>query len=204
MPINGQPLLDIWLESLTKSGIGPFLINTHYLSDQVVKYVRESKYANAITLIYEPILKGTAGTLIQNLSFFNEEDGLLIHADNYCLEDINLLINAHNLRPSHCLMTMLTFRTDTPSSCGIVELDKEGVVTNFIEKSQNPPGNMANGAIYILSSKLISILGTSYREVKDFSTEVIGDLHGKIYTFETKKLFLDIGTIEAYKKINKI
>ena len=27
VPINGKPLLQIWLERLTKAGIGPFLIN---------------------------------------------------------------------------------------------------------------------------------------------------------------------------------
>ena len=35
VPIKGRPLLSIWLERLTQAGIGPFLINTHYLANQV-------------------------------------------------------------------------------------------------------------------------------------------------------------------------
>ena len=32
------------------------------------------------------------------------------------------------------ILTMMTFRTDTPSTCGIVELDGRGVVIGFHEK----------------------------------------------------------------------
>jgi len=202
MPINGQPLLDIWLEALTEVGVGPFLINTHYLSNQVVNYIETSKYSKNVTLVYEPILNGTAGTLIKNLSFFNGEDGLLIHADNYCLEDLTLLINAHNNRPSHCVFTMLTFRSENPSSCGIVEIDEKGIVTGFYEKHPNPPNNLANGAIYILSSKLLNILELMHGDAIDFSKDIIGNFLGQIYTFETKKLFLDIGSVENYHKAN--
>ena len=44
VPINGQPLLDIWLNSLNKAGQGPFMINTHYLADQVHKFIEFSPY----------------------------------------------------------------------------------------------------------------------------------------------------------------
>ena len=44
----------------------------------------------------------------------------------------------------------MTFRSETPETCGIVELDAEGVVVGFHEKVANPPSNLANGAIYIL------------------------------------------------------
>ena len=33
-----------------------------------------------------------------------------------------------------CLLTMLTFRTDQPSRCGIVMTDERGVVTSFRRK----------------------------------------------------------------------
>ena len=202
MPVKGQPLLDIWLQRLTDAGLGPFLVNTHYLADQVEAYVRGSAYRDRITLVHESTLRGTAGTLIANLSFFEGQDGLLIHADNYCLEDFRKFVDAHQRRPPHCVMTMMTFRTENPSSCGIVELDSKGVATGFHEKVANPPGNLANGAIYILSAELLEAMGSTYREVSDFSTEVLGRYIGRIYTYETDKLLVDIGTVEAYARIN--
>ena len=38
---------------------------------------------------------------------------------------------------------MLTFKTKTPSECGVVETDKNGVIKAFYEKVNNPPSNIA-------------------------------------------------------------
>jgi mannose-1-phosphate guanylyltransferase len=203
VPVKGQPLLGIWLDRLSQSGVGPFLINTHYLADQVRSFIAASPHRNQVGLVNETALQGTAGTLIANLPFFNGEDGLLIHADNYCLADFNAFQQAHISRPTECLMTMMTFRTSDPSSCGIVELDGRGVVTGFHEKVFNPPGNLANGAVYILSKELLSMLGVDLHAVTDFSTEVLSRLVGRIYSYETSEIFLDIGTPATYEQANR-
>jgi mannose-1-phosphate guanylyltransferase len=202
VPIKGQPLLRIWLERLTKAGIGPFLINTHYLAGQVEDFIETSLYRDQVGLVNELELHGTAGTLIANLDFFQGEDGLLIHADNYCLADFTAFQQAHRNRPPECIMTMMTFRTNTPSSCGIVELDERGVVIGFHEKAAKPPGNLANGAVYILSSEFLKRLGTDLCNVKDLSTEVLNRFVGHIYSYETSEVFLDVGTPETYEQAN--
>ncbi|SMP82870.1 mannose-1-phosphate guanylyltransferase [Desulfonatronum zhilinae] len=204
MPIGGKPLLEIWLERLTASGIGPFLINTHYLAEQVTDYIYSSPYRDHVTLVHEPDLLGTAGTLIANLDFFQGRDGLLIHADNYCLADLKAFAKAHAQRPPECLVAMMTFRTATPSSCGIVELDDQNVVTSFHEKARNPPGNLANGAVYILSARFLDMVKTRFAAATDFSTEVIVHLTGKIYAHETTAAFVDIGTPESYHRANEM
>lgn len=200
VPIKGQALLDIWLENLTRAGIGPFLVNTHYLAEKVSTFVGSSAYADQVTLVHEPRLLGTAGTLMANLGFFGGKDGLLIHADNYCRQDFRPFVTAHRQRPAECVMTMMTFRTDNPSSCGIVELDDRGVVVGFHEKVESPPGNMANGAVYILSRDFQKILATEYCDATDFSTEVLPSFVGRVFSYETQGSFLDIGTPEMYRK----
>ena len=201
VPINGKPLLQIWIERLTNFGLDQFLINTHYLSNQVNDFINDSNFKNKCVLINERILLGTAGTLLSNLNFIGEEDCMLVHADNYCLADFKEFIKSHNQRPSFCLMTMMTFRTDTPSSCGIVELDDNNVVIGFHEKVEHPPGNLANGAIYILSSELLKIVKEKYATATDFSTEIIPYFLGRIYAYESLETFIDIGTIENYNKV---
>lgn len=203
VPIKGRPLLDIWLENLTLSGVGPFLINTHYLSDQVEDFVSDSKYLGDVKLVYESSLLGTAGTLRANSLFFSGQDGMLIHADNFCTANFIAFQKAHLSRPAECLMTMMTFRTDDPSSCGIVRVDDKGVVTDFYEKSEQSHGNLANGAIYILSAQLIKNITTQFSSAFDFSNDVIPHLVGHIFTFETTDLLVDIGTPENYKKISE-
>jgi mannose-1-phosphate guanylyltransferase len=201
--IKGRPLLEIWLERLILAGIGPLLINTHYLSNRVEEFILSNPLRDQVKLVYEPELMGTAGTLIANLDFFGLEDGMLIHADNYCLADLNGFMRAHQNRPPECLMTMMTFRTPTPSTCGIVEINAKGIVVGFHEKMVNPPGNLANGAIYILSNELLIKLGTTLNSASDFSTEVIVHLLGRIFSYETTEVFMDIGTPGAYMLANK-
>ncbi len=203
VPIKGEPLLEIWLDRLTKAGVGPFLVNTHYLADQVEEFISTSPYRDMVTQDYEAELRGTAGTLIANLDFFQGEDGMLIHADNYSLADFSAFVQAHRQRPEECLITMMAFRTDTPSSCGILELDERGVVRGFHEKVAEPPGNLANGAVYILSAEMLRLIAKEFSAVQDFSTEVLPHFIGKIFTYETSALFLDIGTPESYRKANK-
>jgi mannose-1-phosphate guanylyltransferase len=201
VPIRGEPLLGIWLARLNAAGCGPFLINTHYKSEQVAAFIESSPHRAQVTLTHERKLLGTAATLLGNLDFFGEEDGLLIHADNYCLADFKDFISAHRRRPSGCLMSMMTFRTDHPSSCGIVVRDERGVVVDFEEKPQRPNGNLANGAVYALSAKLLAQMRTT-PAVTDFSTEVLPGLVGNIYAYETSAALIDIGTPKSYAEAN--
>ena len=199
--IKGVPLLGVWLKRLKTGGIGPFLVNTHYLDEQVKDFVKSGDFNADVTLVHEPELLGTAGTLKHNLDFFSGQEGMLIHADNYCLANLEEFVSAHYRRPDGCVMTMMTFKTDAPSACGIVELNNEGVVIGFHEKVPNPPGNLANGAIYILSKELVSQFNNRFSCVTDFSTEVIPALVGKIYAYQTDMSLIDIGTVENYNKV---
>ena len=203
VPINDIPLLKIWLDRLTQEGLGPFLVNTHYLQDKVEDFINTSLHRKKISLVNEPVLLGTAGTLLKNIDFFGEQDGMLIHADNYCLADFKEFLDAHKNRPKDCLMTMMVFRTNTPSTCGIVELDENKVVINFHEKVESPPSNLANGAIYILSNELLNSL--KFKDpVSDFSLEVLPELIGRIYAYETSEVFIDIGSPETYAEANQL
>jgi mannose-1-phosphate guanylyltransferase len=198
VPIAGEPLLGIWLRRLSAAGIGPFLVNTHYLSDQVADYLAHSPYADAVSVRHEETLLGTAGTLLANLDFFAAEDGLLVHADNWCLTEFRQFVAAHERRAPACVMTMMVFRSADPSSCGIVETDSAGVVRGFHEKVANPPGNLANGAVYLLSAEFLQLMRTEFSGVSDFSTQVLPYFVGRIQVYETTAPFLDIGTPASY------
>ncbi len=203
VPIKGKPLLEIWLEKLKEVGIDDILVNTHYLSNKVEEFIQKSNFKNNCKLKHEEELLGTAGTLVSNINFIGQDDCILIHADNYCLEDLKNLVKAHENRPLDCKLTMMTFQTDEPSKCGIIEIDDRNVVIGFHEKINNPPGNLANAAVYILSQDFITELIEKNIDYFDFSREVVPEFLNRIFCYQTNKLFLDIGTPENYKKANE-
>ena len=202
VPIHGQPLLDIWLEQLTAHHIGPFLVNTHYLPEQVEHYIEQSLYRESVTLAHEPQLLGTAGTVWANREWIGDEPFMLVHADNYCLCDFGSFVESHHLKPPDALMTMMTFQTDTPESCGILEMNDAGAVVRMHEKTKHSFGNTANAAVYIIDPGVFTMGDFLCNPPSDFSVEVIPKLLGRIVAWANTGYHEDIGTPETYQKVN--
>jgi mannose-1-phosphate guanylyltransferase len=95
---------------------------------------------------------------------------------------------------------MLGFRTDDPSSCGILELDPQKRVIAFHEKVENPPGNLANGAVYIFEPEVIDDVARLGKPVVDLSTEIIPNYLGRILCVETDGYHRDIGNPESLRR----
>ena len=194
--INGRPLLDYWIELLSKGGIVDMLINLHHLPKAVRSYVESCRYPVRISTVHEERLLGTGGTLLKNKDFFQGEPSMLVHADNLSSFDARAFVRRYEQREEGVDITMMTFNTTEPEACGIVELDERGIVRAFHEKIKNPPGNLANAAIYILSPSVMDFLADLGKETIDFSTEVLPHFMGRINTFYNGTYHRDIGTVE--------
>jgi mannose-1-phosphate guanylyltransferase len=199
VPIHGKPLLGYWLDRLFSGGIDRILINTHYMHDVVRKFVSATPWRESIDLVYEDVLLGTGGTVFHNRSFFADGAFLVAHADNLTRFDVGAFIEAHRDRPEGVEITMMTFDTDVPETCGIVELDERGIVVGFHEKSANPPGRRANAAVYIFDLSVIDFLASLNKEIIDISLEVIPHYLGRMHCFHNADYHRDIGTPESLR-----
>ena len=203
VPIHGKPLLDYWLENLFSAGIDRVLLNTHWLADAVREHVAKSPYRERIDLVHESDLLGTGGTIVANQWWLGDGPYLVAHADNLTNLDVGGLIASHSRRPLGCVMTMLAFETDVPKSCGILELNEKDVVTGFYEKVEDPPGNLANAAVYICGPEITAFASSLGKPFVDLSTEVIPAFLNKIYVVITEGYHRDIGTLEALYRAEK-
>jgi mannose-1-phosphate guanylyltransferase len=198
VPIQGRPLLGIWFDLLFGSGaITRALVNTHWLESKVNDFVADSHWRDRVDLVSEPALLGTGGTILANRAWLGAGPFLVAHADNLTDFDVAGLARAHAARPAGCAITMLAFRTDSPRSCGILETDARGMVRAFHEKVADPPGNLANAAVYIFESEVADFAAGLGKSVVDLSTEVIPHFLGRILAVETHGYHRDIGTPEA-------
>ena len=203
MPINGRPLLEYWLSILKKSNINDVLVNTHHFSDYVDDFLKQPHIKGWVYSVYEKNLLGTAGTIRNNAAFFKNDTILLAHADNRtCCHFADFYYYHHYCRPKGTCMTMMTFTCPNPTACGIVELNEDGVVIGFHEKVKNPPGKLANAAVYLIEPEIIEWIVDNHN-VKDFSIGVLPEFLGKIATWENKNIHRDIGTIEMLREAQK-
>jgi mannose-1-phosphate guanylyltransferase len=203
--IHGKPLLQYWLDLLlphadSLDAVDAVLVNTHYLPDPVRQFVAASPSRSRISLVHEDILLGTGGTVLRNRDFFANQPFIVAHADNLTRFDVKAFIRRHRERPKGVAVTMMTFETDDPRSCGIVEEDARGIVKGFHEKVPDPPGNHANAAVYIFEPSVIDDLAALGKAVIDLSTEVIPRYIGSICTFHNADYHRDIGTLESLAK----
>jgi mannose-1-phosphate guanylyltransferase len=194
VPIQGIPLLEIWLSKIFCAGISRVVINTHYLSNLVVDFIEDSQWRTHIDLFHEPVLLGTGGTLIATRKVLGEGSLLVIHADNLSSINLNAFKSAHLNRPKNCAMTMAIFETDTPKTCGIVKLDSHNRIISMHEKVPNPPSNLANAAVYIMEPEILSQIELMEGKELDISTEIIPTLLGKIYSYPITGYHRDIGS----------
>jgi mannose-1-phosphate guanylyltransferase len=203
VPIHGRPLLDYWLENLLDQGVEEVLVNTHYMAPIVMKFIQNSTWADKVTLVHEEKLKGTGGTILKNRAFFRDETCFVAHADNLTIFDFADFARCHAARPAGTVMTLMVFETTEPKSCGIVELDARGVVQAFHEKVENPSGNLANAAVYIMEPPVLDMLASLGKDEIDFSTEVIPNFLGKMFAYRNTAYHRDIGNLISWWVANR-
>ncbi len=203
MPIQGRPLLGLWLEMLKKGNVDRIFINLHYLAPLVRDYVTTSPYSDLVTFLDEPELLGTAGTLGHFREFYGSDTLLMAHADNLTLFDVQAFHKAFEMRPSGCSLTMMTFDTDDPKSCGIVTTDEHDRIIEFTEKPEADIGRLANGAVYIMDIADIFEFMDRGHCISDFSTEILPHFISRMNSFHNSVYHRDIGNVRALVEAQK-
>ncbi len=195
--VKGRPLLDYWFDQLFDAGAERILVNTHHLAENVRRHVAASLFSDRVDLVHEEVLLGTGGTILANRDWAGDGALFVAHADNLTSFPIRDFLGAHARRPPGVLISMLAFHTDNPRSCGILELDEAGLVVAFHEKVAEPPGNLANAAVYMVEPEVMEMMAGFGREIIDFSTEVIPLLMGRIQALAMARYHRDIGSPAA-------
>ena len=194
MPIQDRPLLEYWLGIFHNLEINEVLVNTHYFSKHVETFLNQSHFSSWVSAVHERKLLGTAGTIRKNANLLVNSTLLLAHADNWtCCNFSDFTYYHQNQRPKGTVITMMTFMCPDPSMCGIVKLDCNGIVVDFYEKVKNPPGNLANAAVYLIEPEVVEWI-VKHQNISDFSTEVLPKFIGRIATWENREIHKDIGT----------
>ena len=128
-------IVDYWIKLLASNDrTNKIFINTSYLAEAVTDFLQSHQNKNLIEILYEPKLLGTAGTIIKNSHRFSTKDIFIAHADNLSYFNLKEFLQYHECRPKYTTVTMMTFETDNPSSCGIVSTNRDGVMTQYVEK----------------------------------------------------------------------
>jgi mannose-1-phosphate guanylyltransferase len=198
VPIAGKPLINWWFESMQKAGITEVLINLHHLPDMVMAHVNALDTNIKVEFSYEPVLLGSAGTLVANISFVaNEKSFFIFYGDNLTNASLSNLYDFHASQRHN--FTMALFETNNPTGCGIVSLNSDATITSFEEKPANPTSNVANAGLYVASPVVIDLIDSA-KTPADIGFDLLPLLVGKMSGYKINDYLIDIGTHKNLEK----
>jgi mannose-1-phosphate guanylyltransferase len=200
VPIDGRPMLDIWLEALGRAGVDEVLVNLHHLPHVVRRHVDDRVGPPVVRTFFEPELLGSAGTLRANRAWVDTDEMFLAcYADNLTDFDLQYLVQAH--RDHDALATLTVFRSEQPSAGGVVELDEFGTVASFVEKPKNPLSDLVNAGMYAFHPRVLDEI--SGPPPRDIGYDLLPRLVGRAKAVPIEGYFRDIGTVEAYRRAQR-
>lgn len=200
VPIDGQPMLDIWLDAFDRAGVDEVLVNLHHLPDVVRDHLEARAGTPAVRTFFEPQLLGSAGTLAANRAWVDAEESFLAcYADNLTDFELSSLIQAH--REHDAIATLTVFHSERPSAGGVVELDATGTVVGFEEKPANPVSDLVNAGMYAFRRGVLDELAGS--APLDIGFDLLPRLVGRAKGLPVEGYFQDIGTIQAYQRAQR-
>jgi len=197
LPIQGIPMLGIWLEQCRRSGIDQVLINLHAHAAIVRDFLRSHDYGVEVHVVEEPVLLGSAGTLLQNRDWVSADDCFCVfYADVLTNVDLSEMMQFHAARQPTA--TLGVYEVPDPSRCGIVQVDDDGTVTQFVEKPAVPIGNLAFSGVLIASPEIFDVIPPA--QSSDIGFHVLPKLVGRMAAYPIRDYLTDIGTLENYEQ----
>jgi len=195
--IGGRPLLDIWLDALAAAGVDEVLVNLHHLPEIVHVHLAGHTAPPAVRTVLEPELLGSAGTLLANRDWVQDEEMFLAcYADN--LTDFSLTDLVCEHRKYRPVATLTAFRSANPSAGGVLETDSVGWLTRFAEKPSQPVSDMVNAGVYAFAPEVLDEIDSV--PPQDIGYGLLPRLVGKARVVPVPGYFTDIGTPEAYQR----
>jgi mannose-1-phosphate guanylyltransferase len=194
--IDDRPLLDIWLDAFDAAGVGEVLVNLHHLPEVVTRHLAARTAPPSVRTFFEPELLGSAGTLLANRAWVDDEEFFLAcNADNLTDFDLRSLIDAH--REHGPIATLAVFRSENPSAGGVVELDGSGAIIGFVEKPSEPVSDLTNAGMYAFHP---SVLDEIKSAPADIGYDLLPGLVDRARAVLVEGYFRDVGTADAYRR----
>jgi mannose-1-phosphate guanylyltransferase len=195
LPIRGVPMLEIWLSLCRMHGISEVLVNTHSHAETVKSFIRQHNGGVHVTVVEENELYGSAGTLRMNRHWVGSESTFWVfYADVLTCANLSRMIECHS---ADSAATLGVYSVPDPQRCGIVSVDKDGLITDFVEKPAYPKGNLAFAGLLVGTQDLLDAIPD--QPIADLAFDVLPRLTRRMRAYPIPDYLLDIGTVDNYE-----
>jgi len=203
LDINGKPLIQHQIEFFRDKGYKDFIFCIGYLGEQIKEYFKDgSKFGVKIEYSEEPMKLGTAGAV----KLIEKKIGgscAVLYGDLLTNIDIDKMLQFHKSKKSEFTIDLRICPNGYKSS-SIVLMDDLDKIDYFKENPELNEEGYINNGIYIMNKSIFKHIPQNQKY--DFAKDLIPDLLEKfikIYGYESKSFFRELGRPEKYEKYKK-
>ncbi|KQI70827.1 glucose-1-phosphate adenylyltransferase [Loktanella sp. 5RATIMAR09] len=238
VPFGGKArIIDFALSNAVNSGIRKMAIATQYKAHSLIRHTQRgwnffraerNEFLDVLPASQrggnESWYKGTADAVTQNIDIvdsYNVDYVIILAGDHIYKMDYEIMLRQHVESGADVTVGCLTVPRQEASAFGVMDTDKDGRITSFLEKPADPPGTpedpdlaLASMGIYVFDWKFLRDLLIKDAEdpnsSNDFGNDLIPDIvkNGKAmaHRFDESCVrgegapayWKDVGTVDAF------
>jgi glucose-1-phosphate adenylyltransferase len=221
VPFGGKyRIIDFALSNVVNSGLTDVAVLTQYAPRSLIDHIGVGRpwdldRSHGGVALLQPYIgrgrtrdwyRGTADAVLQNLEFIADRDPelvLVLAGDHVYKMDYRPFIETHRAKGAEVTCAVRTVPLEEAHRFGILETDADGRVTAFIEKPPNPTSNLVSMGVYVFDWHVLREVLSAERV--DFGRDLLPwmvDAGRRVYGYEFKGYWQDVGTVEAYWRTN--
>jgi glucose-1-phosphate adenylyltransferase len=223
VPFAGKyRIIDFTLSNCVNSNIFDVLILTQYRPHSLIDHIGKGRpwdldrsFTGGVQILqpYKGRLDtdwyaGTADAVTQNINFVRRghpEYVLILSGDHIYEMDYDALIQYHREKGADATICVIRVPMDEASRYGILDVNEDYSVKEFVEKPKNPPGNLASMGVYVFNYDALEDLLLSDQKKRDsnhdFGKDIIPRMINdkmSVYAYPYGGYWIDVGTLDAY------
>jgi len=195
-PIDSTPFLEYILRYLKKNGITRVVLSVGYKWEIIKEYFGNNFEDIEIIYSVEDKPLGTGGAINKAIDYVIDKQIFIINGDTFFDIDLSKMKLENDSKIQIALKEMKDF-----DRYGVVEIDINGYIQNFKEKSYYKQG-LINGGIYLIKKNIFEKFDLPKKfSFEEFLENNFQKLKAKGRVFED--YFIDIGIPEDYEKAKR-
>jgi NDP-sugar pyrophosphorylase family protein len=194
--VGKRSFLELVIGQLRSQGIHRLVMCTGYLADQIEKeFGNGEAWEVAIEYSKEEQPLGTAGAVKLAARYLKDSSEFLVmNGDSFLEMDFYSFLAFH--RSHDATATIAVFKVENTNRYGTVNVDTDGRVRGFAEKTGRDVPGLVNGGVYIFKQVVLQCIPEQPSSLeKDIFPRL---LEQGVYAQEQRGLFIDIGTPGDY------
>lgn len=203
LPVGGKPMLEWWLDAVFRANcFDKVFVNVHHCADKVEGWIWRycEVYDRRVQIIDERSkLLGTAGTIYWHGD--SDNDFMVAYTDTFSEEfflKMGSIAKRFSKLPTDCIAGVMAFFSPRDGSAGLMKIDEEGRVTEFMEKEGR--SNEAWAGILFARKNFYDEIGPQDR---DLARDVLPRMKNRLLVFGHVDAY-DIGRgVDIYEQFNK-